>query len=245
MKLRVLGSGSGMPDAKLNCSAVLVHSDEHCFLLDCGEGVSKSLLQLNQDPESPDAVIITHFHPDHVGGLFLYIQMLYLAGRKKPLPLFLPERERDFGKILQMFYTFTEKFSFSLSLLPMHQLTQHFPNLHFIQNDHLEGYADIISKNYLSNEQKAFSIRINSTRGDFVYSSDIGTTDSIRDLLPGAHTLLVDAGHPKAEQILKLKDIGVKRVLLTHRPGSEVLCYLQEHPGSVFELAEEGKEYII
>jgi ribonuclease BN (tRNA processing enzyme) len=245
MDIRVLGAGSGMPSAALNCSAILVQANGQNFLLDCGEGVSKSLPLVNPNPDFLDAIIITHYHPDHVGGIFLLLQMLYLGKRSKAMTLFLPEREDDFRGILQMFYTFPEKFGFRLDLQPMEQLGTYFPQLTCMQNDHLTGYTEIIRKNQLTNRQKAYSIRINSPEGDFVYSSDISTTDSIWHLLQGAHTLLVDAGHPEAEQILKLKQLGLKLVLMTHEPHADLRQALRDIPSSLFQEAQEGEVYHI
>jgi len=245
MEICILGSGSGMPSRALSSSAVLVRSEGLNYLLDAGEGVSKSLLEMDIQSDYLDAIIITHYHPDHVGGLFLLIQMLYLAKRTKPLSLFLPEREQDFLDVLTMFYTFPEKFGFELRVFPVSRIQNEFPSVECIKNDHLLGYQEIIEKNSLKNLQQAFSIRINAPQGAFVYSSDISSTDCILPLIQGAHTLLVDAGHPEAEQIFQLKDCHLKRILLTHEPKTDLSEALREEPCSVFENAVEGKIYRI
>ncbi len=245
MEIRILGAGSGMPDKDLHSSSVLVQSEGKTFLLDCGDGCSYSLTKLDLDPDALDAVIITHYHPDHVAGVFLLIQMLYLAGREKVLPIYLPEREQDFGDVLKMFYTFSEKFNFELRLKPMTSLTEDYPQMRYALNDHLQGYGEIIAKHALKNRQCAFSIRINSKAGDFVYSSDISSTDSIADFVEGAHTLLLDAGHPVAEQVWKMADRGLKRILLTHRPNEQIRQALAQKPDNQFEEAREGSIYRI
>lgn len=245
MNIRILGTGSGMPSKALNCSSILVQSQNKTYLLDAGEGISKMFLQLDLAPDDLDAIMISHYHPDHIGGLFLLIQMLYLAKREQPLHLFLPEREQDFLAILTMFYTFPEKFGFQLQIHPLSQVSEFFPDVIAQINDHLHGYREIISKNALKNEMKAYSIRINSPKGAFVYSSDISTTDSIRELVDGAHTVVVDAGHPPADQIIQLDDFGIRRVLLTHEPSPELRQLLQENPRPSFEHAIEGGLYNI
>jgi len=245
MEIRILGAGSGMPAKDLNSSSVLVHSEGQSFLLDGGDGCAQSLVKLGLEPDILSAVIITHYHPDHVGGVLLLIQMLYLRGRKRVLPLYLPEREGEFADFLCMFYTFPQKFDFELQLKPMTSLSEDFPKLRYILNDHLQGYGEIIRKNAFKNLQRAFSIRINSAAGDFVYSSDISTTDSISGFVEGAHTLLLDACHPSAGQVLKMGTKGLKRILLTHNPSEGVRQALINTPNELFEEAREGRIYRI
>lgn len=245
MDIHVLGAGSGMPSKNLNSSAVFVRTGQGAFLLDCGEGSSRALVNMDLEADELDAVIITHLHPDHVSGILLLIQMLYLARREKPLHLFLPERSTQFLALLRSCYTFPQKFSFQLLVHDIEELTGIFPAVLYLLNDHLSGYKEIVKQNNYDNQLKAYSIRINSPGGDFVYSSDIATSDSIRDLLSGAHTILVDAGHPEPEQILKLKNYGFSSILLTHEPKAELLSAIDFYPGSPFEIAQENKLYRI
>jgi ribonuclease BN (tRNA processing enzyme) len=245
MEFWALGTGSGMPSASLDCSSILVRSEDHTFLFDAGEGVTKSLISMGMAPNELDAVLITHLHPDHVSGIFMLVQMLYLGGRKKPLSLYLPEREEEFEAIFRIFYTFFEKFSFKLRLLPLAEVNKEFEALTCKENDHLVGYSQIIRRNALPNRQKAYSLRLQSPGGDFVYSSDLETVDSIAEFCVAAHTILVDAGHPETSQIQKLKDLDIQRILLTHESRAETRMWLAENPDPRFEEAVQGAKYII
>jgi glyoxylase-like metal-dependent hydrolase (beta-lactamase superfamily II) len=243
MEIRILGTGSGLPQLGKHLSSVYVRSEGKQYLLDCGEGTIYQLLRHEISENDLDAVVITHYHPDHVAGIFMLIQMLYLKERRKDLLLFVPEREEEFANLFSMFYTFPGRISFKLKVLPMSELTTQLPKLEAMSNDHLFGYRDEIDKMAYPNQMMAYSIRVNSEGGDFVYSSDICTTDSIAHLIKGAHTLLVDAGHPLPEQILKLEGYGLKRVLLTHSPSQELLMKLTHAEGSIFEEAIEDIVY--
>lgn len=245
MKIRVLGTGSGLPVLGKHLSCIWVENRGKQFIFDCGDGSIYQMLKAGIAPEDIDAVVITHFHPDHVAGIFMLVQMFYLQGRTKDLPLFIPEREAEFEKIFSMFYTFAERLCYRLKVLPITKLCQHYPELRAIENDHLGGYRQVIMQNGFSNTMRAYSLKVEGERGSFVYSGDLETTDSICNFVKGIDTFLVDAGHPAFEQIQKLKNYGIKRILLTHGVPQETLDKLCNKEGSPFEEAREDIVYEI
>lgn len=65
MRFAWLGSGS-------RGNSALVESDECCVMLDCGLGlkdVVRRLARLGRSPEDIDAILVTHEHSDHIGGV--------------------------------------------------------------------------------------------------------------------------------------------------------------------------------
>ena len=242
MEVTILGSGSGLPEVDKHHSGLLVKTKEQHILIDCGDGCSKRLLQHSI---KPDAIMITHYHPDHVSGLFLVLQMLYLAGRTKQLMLFLPERPSVVMDILHIMYTFVEKFGFKLLVLDMEQSELYLDNVYTASTDHLFGYASLIKEHSLLNQMKSWSVKISGDEGDMVFSSDIASTDCIADFIRDAHTLIVDAGHPAAEQIIKLKYCNIKRIILNHGISAELQDRMQELDETLFELAKEDVTYSV
>ncbi len=245
MEAVILGTGSGLPQVDKNLSALLVENEGSLVLADCGDGTTKLLQQRGVGAEDLDAVFITHYHPDHVSGLFMLIQWLYLEGRTKPLPLFLPERPAAFVEMLQLMYTFQQKFPYKLQVLEMAQTELYYDWISAVPTDHLHGYAPVIKEHSLSNQMQSWSIKFSSANGDLVYSSDLGTTDCIAGFIKGAHTVIVDAGHPVAEQVLKLKYLEIGRVILTH--GISPSLALQKHllEEAPFEIAQESISYYV
>lgn len=69
MKFVVLGSGSAAPHAQRSSSGYWVESAAGSILLDCSAAVVHRMAQENLDWVDLDAIWISHFHLDHVGGL--------------------------------------------------------------------------------------------------------------------------------------------------------------------------------
>jgi len=88
--LLFLGTGPGTPVAGRFCSSCLVHSDDARILVDAGEPCSQRLVSAGVSAADLDAVLVTHGHSDHIGGLPMLVQTAWLAPRKRPLPVWLP-----------------------------------------------------------------------------------------------------------------------------------------------------------
>lgn len=87
MKLQMLGTGSAFAKVFNNNNAMLM-VDGRKLLVDCGITAPKALHELGYNFNDLDAVLITHIHADHVGGLEeLAFQMKFIYGRKPILYL--------------------------------------------------------------------------------------------------------------------------------------------------------------
>ena len=90
MRLTVLGSGPGMAVPNRHPSCYHVESDGTRLLIDAGDGAAGRLVRASIDVAGIDAVIVTHTHADHAGGLFFLLQHAHLAGRTRPLDIYMP-----------------------------------------------------------------------------------------------------------------------------------------------------------
>ncbi len=85
-----LGTGSGVPSADRYFSSVLLHLEDRHLLVDAGEPCVHSLRERGGLILEIDAVMITHGHVDHIGGLPALLQGAMLLGRTRPLSILLP-----------------------------------------------------------------------------------------------------------------------------------------------------------
>ncbi len=68
-ELVFLGTSASAPSIKRNLPALLVKRDEHRFLIDCGEGTQRQILQAGVGFKRLNKILITHGHLDHILGL--------------------------------------------------------------------------------------------------------------------------------------------------------------------------------
>jgi ribonuclease BN (tRNA processing enzyme) len=91
MRLTVLGSGDAFGAGGRLHSAYLVEAPGAAFLLDCGPSVLQAAKRVPWDLTRLDAVMLTHLHGDHFGGVpFLFMEYRYETPRTRPLTIYGP-----------------------------------------------------------------------------------------------------------------------------------------------------------
>jgi ribonuclease Z len=64
-----LGTSASAPSAKRGLSAQIIKHDEYRFLVDCGEGTQRQILQSGTGFKNLTNILLTHGHLDHILGL--------------------------------------------------------------------------------------------------------------------------------------------------------------------------------
>jgi ribonuclease BN (tRNA processing enzyme) len=73
VRVQFLGTGGPLASGGRLQTCILIQSDHGCYLVDCGMTALVSMSRFGIDPGAIDAVLITHLHGDHYGGLPLMI----------------------------------------------------------------------------------------------------------------------------------------------------------------------------
>ena len=91
MRITVIGFWGGYPGKKEASSGYLIEHEGFKLLLDCGSGVL-SQLQEYIKPSELDAVLLSHFHTDHIADIGVLQHALLidqmLGHKKAPLPIY-------------------------------------------------------------------------------------------------------------------------------------------------------------
>ena len=85
MNVFMLGTGSAFAKVNYNNNALFTVGDQ-TLLVDCGTTAPRSLYEIGRTFNEIDAVLLTHIHADHIGGLEEFaFQMKFFYGRKPRL----------------------------------------------------------------------------------------------------------------------------------------------------------------
>ncbi|HZO63129.1 MAG TPA: MBL fold metallo-hydrolase [Gaiellaceae bacterium] len=229
MRLTVVGCSPAWPNAGGAHAGYLVEGERGRVLLDCGPGVL-SRLRAREGWPRLDAIVVSHFHPDHSGDLPPWLWG-HRTGPARGLPapaLWLPPGgHRELGR-------FSDRFD---ETFPVHEYE---PGVAFaagglIVTPYAVSHYDI----------PTFGLRVEEHGSVLAYSADTGPTPALAALARDADLFLCEAtleeretglrGHlTSAEAAEASASAGARRLLLVHRP--------EELPANGFEVAHEGLE---
>jgi len=88
VELRFLGTGDAFGSGGRLHTCTFVRAAGGGLLVDCGPSALAALRRDALDPDTVDAVVLTHLHGDHFGGVpFLLMDAHYATGRTRPLAI--------------------------------------------------------------------------------------------------------------------------------------------------------------
>ena len=229
MKITVIGFWGGYPAKNEASSGYLLEYGDYRVLLDCGSGVL-SELQNHMQPEELDAVVLSHYHPDHVADVgvlqhALLIQQL-LSGKKKTVPIYgHTQDEFEFNKL-----TYKE-ITKGIAYFPDQPIKIGPFTFRFMQTKH---------------PVPCFAMRIEVAGHILVYTGDSAYMEEFVDFAKDATILLcesnfysdmngADAGHMTAREAgVIAKKANVQLLILTHLPHYGEHQQLIKEAGEVF-----------
>lgn len=194
-----------------------VQDADSVLVIDCGGDVVHRLLAAGIAIDEIDGIIITHEHPDHVSGFPLFMEKIWLAGRKRPIPVYgLSEALSQANRCLSAFNTS----GWDLPTMVWYEIA-HESNASVLEND-TWGIRAAPGVHGVP----VVGLRIESWKsgGVVVYSSDTEPCDAIAGLSAGANILIHEAtgdirGHTSITDAAGLAErAGVGDLVLVHLP---------------------------
>ncbi len=88
--LTILGVSGAVPAQGRFPTAQVLQVQNHCFLIDCGEGTQMRMSQFDIPRNKIAQIFISHLHGDHIFGLPGLLFSYALNNRDKPIDLFSP-----------------------------------------------------------------------------------------------------------------------------------------------------------
>jgi len=219
--IKCFGVGDGAPCSDRNHSAYLYDLAGQTLLVDCGEPLCQSYKASGRDFNDIDRILISHYHFDHLGGLFMFLQGSWLEGRRKPLPVHLPAIGIPaIGQLLHAACLFPEVLPFTLEFIPLeagHAIQSDSVSITPFPTTHLDHFRKRYETQYPGNFQ-AFGFLIDWAEGRLCHSADLGSPDDLKSVLQQPLDILIcELSHFKPDDLFTLlssADIGT--VVLTH-----------------------------
>ena len=87
-KITLLGSANAVAKADQQNTHLLIETNSRKIMVDCGDNPVASLSGAGVTINQISDLILTHFHPDHVGSLALLIMDMWLEKRTEPLTIY-------------------------------------------------------------------------------------------------------------------------------------------------------------
>ncbi len=220
MKIKFLGTGSGLTSLKRFHSSLLITSSNYNLLVDCGDGISRALINQNIGCNVIDAILISHLHPDHYSGLPSLITQMKLGGRKKELSVFVHSSNKDFiEEFIFRSYLFYNRMDFKLNINSFDaenkiDLNKKFSFISKL-NSHLDKYHtnELISKISFASLSFLFKDDIASC----IYTGDIGCEDDLFLFRQKVSWFISEISHINPGSLLNvLHELHPDKIILTH-----------------------------
>ena len=219
--LKCFGVGDGWPCADRHHSSTFYQLGPAGLLIDCGEPISSSLQRSGLAPDCFDALLLSHLHSDHLGGLFMLLQGLWLEKRTKPLPFHLPaEGIEPIRQMLRACYLFDEFLSFGLEFHPLvagQPIVVAGARVTPFATTHLDATRNRFQSKY-PQAFAAFGFVLEAEGRRVIHSADLGAPEDLTPLLDEPVDLLVcELAHFAPKALFGfLRGRPVRRLVLTH-----------------------------
>jgi ribonuclease BN (tRNA processing enzyme) len=243
MRLTVVGCGDAFGSGGRFNTCFLLESAKATALVDFGASSLIALQARGIDHGRVDAIILSHLHGDHFGGLpFLLLDAQHLHRRERPLTIAGPPGTRvRLDQAMEVLFprSTSTKWRFPWQVIEIE------PG----RSSEICGLAISSTEVVHQSGAPSTALRLFDGASLFAYSGDTEWTEALVSVADGAALFIVECfgfagrmtGHLSWE-ILKsrLPDLRAARIMLTHM-NPDTLARLDEIAASGVLIAEDGK----
>ena len=236
MKLVILGSGTSVPHARRASPAFWLETESGSILLDVSSDAAHRMAQEGLDWPSLDAIWVSHFHLDHLGGLAPFLFSTKWAPqtreRRKPLKIY---GARGLRKLFDAINNTNE---YELLDQPFEILI-----IEVEPGDQIEILPGLRATTFSTpHTRESLAIRFTDNRSaSLVYTSDTGYSEELIQFAKGANVLLMECSFRKNKPMLTHLELAdAMRLALACNPQRLVLTHLYPDWDN-FDLVAEAK----
>ncbi len=242
MKLTIIGCGDAFGSGGRSNTCFHLETAKGTLLVDCGASALPALKARAIDLNAIDAIVLSHLHGDHFGGLpFFMLDSQFLARRERPLLIAGPPGTRArLDAAMEVLFpksTGTKwRFEWRVQEIPV-------------------GVAsDVLSHSIVTAEvihqsgAPSTALRLSDGKKTFAYSGDTEWTDALLPIARAADLFICECygfagkltGHMSWEILQpRLADLAARQIMLTHM-NPTMLARLDEVRAGGVLLAEDG-----
>ena len=242
MRLTIAGSGDAFGSGGRFNTCFWLETAKGTLLVDCGASALPALKARALEPNRIDAIILSHLHGDHFGGIpFLLLDAQFLSRRERPLLIAGPPGTHT--RLDAALEAFFPKSSGSKWRFPW-QVVEISPG----RVADVIGHAVLTAEVIHQSGAPSTALRLSDGEKAFAYSGDTEWTDALLPIAAKADLFVCECyayagritGHMSWE-ILKnrLPDLRARRIMVTHMNPS-VLTRLDEIRTTGVLVADDG-----
>jgi ribonuclease Z len=235
-RVALLGSGAPLNDGSRQPTMLALLGEHGTILVDCGGNPLVGLQRLGIPLEGVERLIVTHSHPDHTAGFPLLLEMLWLSGRRRPLPVHGPADALDL--LRRVFGQWDTSSWTGLPDCEWHPIALEPRTLVTTTQD----FSLFASPGQHSVNVVGLRVVSQDTGAVLAYSADGRPSAEITELSRGADLLVHEAtgllhGHSTAQQAGEVaSSAGARRLVLVHlMPGLNDLSVQQAEAARAFD----------
>jgi ribonuclease BN (tRNA processing enzyme) len=242
MRLTIIGSGDAFGSGGRHNTCFHLEAGGRTVLIDCGASAPVALRAQGVDPNTIDAVILSHLHGDHFGGIpFLMLDGQFLSRRERPL-LFAgpPGTAERINAAMEVFYPNSTKtkyrFPWSVTEIPVGAPTD------------ILGLNVVSAQVIHSSGAPSTGLRVTDGKKTLAYSGDTQWTDALLPIAADTDLFIVEcydferelSGHMNWQTLKeRMPELRARRVMVTHMNPS-MLARLDEVAQSGVLIAADG-----